>query len=128
MKKFVRPFDCPCMTAMIKGRKAIVCGGRDYADADMAEYLLTWLAPAAIAHGDARGADRLAHDWAIRHGVVVTRYPADWSLGRKAGPLRNQHMLEDFKPDFVVAFPGGRGTADMVKRAKEARIATYELL
>jgi hypothetical protein len=31
-------------------------------------------------------------------------------------------MLNEGKPDLVVAFPGGRGTADMVKRARAAGI------
>ena len=47
----------------------------------------------------------------------------DWKkYGKKAGPLRNQQMLEEGKPDLVVAFPGGNGTADMVRRAKKANI------
>jgi hypothetical protein len=107
--------------------RAIVCGGRDYDDAAMVENILTQLAPSAIAHGDARGADRLADNWAVRHRVLVIRYPADWTVGRKAGPLRNQHMLEDFKPDYLIAFPGGRGTADMMNRARNAGLHIYEL-
>jgi hypothetical protein len=40
---------------------------------------------------------------------------AEWErLGRKAGPIRNQRMLEEGKPDLVVAFPGGTGTAGMM--------------
>ena len=31
-------------------------------------------------------------------------------------------MLDHGKPDIVVAFPGGRGTADMVKRAEDAGV------
>jgi hypothetical protein len=35
----------------------------------------------------------------------------EWDeLGKKAGPLRNQRMLDEGKPDLVVAFPGGGGT------------------
>jgi hypothetical protein len=107
--------------------RAIVCGGRDYDDAQMVERVLTKLAPTAIAHGDARGADRLADAWAVRHSVLVTRYPANWTVGRKAGPLRNQRMLEDFKPDYLIAFPGGRGTRDMMDRAQAAGLHIYEL-
>ena len=44
-------------------------------------------------------------------------------LGKKAGPLRNQRMLDDGKPDMVVAFPGGGGTKDMVRRAAKAGVA-----
>jgi hypothetical protein len=63
----------------------------------------------------------MAEWWAEGIGVRCDVYEADWiSLGRKAGPIRNQRMLEEGKPDLVMAFPGGRGTADMVRRGKEA--------
>ena len=55
-------------------------------------------------------------------------YMADWDgLGRKAGPIRNQRMLDDGKPDLGIAFPGGRGTADMVRRAREAGVETIQV-
>jgi hypothetical protein len=48
---------------------------------------------------------------------------ADWKrLGRKAGPIRNQRMLVEGKPDLVVAFPGGKGMAGMVTLARNASI------
>lgn len=42
--------------------------------------------------------------------------------GRAAGPIRNQQMLDEGKPHLVVAFPGGTGTADMVRRAQAAGV------
>jgi hypothetical protein len=48
---------------------------------------------------------------------------ADWEkLGRSAGPIRNQAMLDEGRPDLVVAFPGHHGTADMVRRARAAGV------
>jgi predicted Rossmann-fold nucleotide-binding protein len=32
----------------------------------------------------------------------------------------------DMKPDGVVAFPGGDGTADMVRRARAAGVKVWE--
>ena len=76
-----------------------------------------------IIHGDANGADRLASQWAVDNGLKVEPYPADWAKqGRAAGPIRNKRMLEEGKPDLVVAFPGGRGTANMTKQAGEAGV------
>lgn len=73
--------------------------------------------------GCARGADMLGIEWAEANGIEVARFPADWDThGRAAGPIRNQQMLDEGKPDLVVAFPGGRGTADMVRRTKAAGI------
>jgi hypothetical protein len=65
----------------------------------------------AVIEGDAHGADRMAGEWARRHGVENTKFCADWDrLGRKAGPIRNQLMLDEGRPDLVVAFPGGLRT------------------
>lgn len=45
----------------------------------------------------------------------------------KAGPDRNQRMIDEGRPDLVVAFPGGRGTADMIRRATEAGIEVFRI-
>lgn len=80
------------------------------------------------------GADALAEDWywhkiddGIR-GLYIERYPADWSLGRSAGPKRNRVMV-DSKPDIVLAFPLGesRGTRGTMKMALEAGIPVKQL-
>lgn len=80
-----------------------------------------------IIHGAARGADTLAAEWASLANVPVKAYPANWERdGVAAGPIRNRLMLLDGKPDFVIAFPGGLGTADMVKIARDAGIQVME--
>lgn len=109
------------------GQTVLVCGGRDYANRG---YLFSVLDRAHVAneigcviHGDAKGADRLAGEWAEMRGIEVEKYPALWDVhGRRAGPIRNQLMLDDAKPDLVIAFLGGAGTSDMVCRAKAAGI------
>lgn len=111
----------------INGQTWLVCGGRDFTDRDMLRNVMLDLmsirgCPARILHGAARGADTLAGEWAERMAIEVVAVPADWKThSRSAGPIRNQTML-DMRPDFVVAFPGGRGTADMVRRSREAGI------
>lgn len=67
-------------------------------------------------------ADRIATDWGS--GLTVERHPADWErYGRRAGPLRNQHMV-DLGADLCLAFQvnGSRGTADCIRRAERAGI------
>jgi hypothetical protein len=103
--------------------KVLVCGGRDYADAGFLYGFLDTLKPSVVVHGCAPGADSLAGRWATERGVPQEPYPADWQkYGRRAGPLRNEQMLREAKPDLVVAFPGGRGTAHMVRIAEEAGV------
>lgn len=81
-----------------------------------------------LAHGDAKGADRMARDWAKKRGIKVEKYPADWDEhGDAAGPIRNQEMLDDFEPDAVIAFEGHKGTLDMVHRARRYKVTVYWL-
>lgn len=100
----------------------MVCGGRDYADWNTIDSVLDLICPAVVIHGGARGADSLAGRWAREtHGVVEETFPADWDKhGKAAGPIRNQQMLDEGRPNLVVAFPGGAGTADMVRRSRSA--------
>jgi hypothetical protein len=81
-----------------------------------------------IVSGMATGADNAAVDWATTNWLKVHEFPADWKKhGKGAGPIRNQQMIDEGKPNLVVAFPGGNGTADMVRRAKKAGIEVIEV-
>jgi hypothetical protein len=113
--------------------RVLVCGGRDFDGRDLVfktldEMLIPpgeMLPPAAtIIHGASpSGADRWADEWAVVNWTGLAEYPADWSAhGKAAGPIRNQRMIDEGRPDVVVAFPGGRGTADMVRRARAAGV------
>lgn len=106
--------------------RVLVCGGRDYADQPKVFDELARLHAdkpiTLLIEGGARGADFLAAQWAHLNGVPRESYPADWSKGRAAGPIRNKRMLDEGKPDLVVAFPGGRGTANMIEQARRANV------
>jgi hypothetical protein len=70
----------------------------------------------------------LAGKWAAYNGIPIAEFPAQWDLhGKRAGYLRNKQMLEEGQPDLVVAFPGGRGTADMVRQSREAGVPVIEV-
>lgn len=112
--------------------KILVCGGRDYSDFDRLEDELNLICLAdgdfTIISGAARGADSLAIYYAKLYDVLLEVYPADWDKhGRAAGPIRNQQMLDEGKPDLVIAFPGGRGTQDMINRAEKAGIEVKQI-
>lgn len=100
--------------------RVLVCGGRDYNDAfqlnQEMDSLHREINIAELIHGAARGADSLAAAWAHSRGVADRPFPADWKAhGKSAGFIRNEVMLREGKPDLVVAFPGGKGTADMIR-------------
>jgi ABC-type Fe3+-hydroxamate transport system substrate-binding protein len=108
--------------------RVLVCGGRGYSDIERLYEVLDGihkLTPVTcIIEGGAKGADYLACRWSAWRGLNNhRRFNADWELyGSSAGPRRNLRMIEEGKPDLVVAFPGGRGTADMVAKAEAAGI------
>ena len=108
--------------------RIIVTGGRTYNDVELiARTLMTQTTcEDVIIHGGAMGLDHYASQWAKEHGREVVEYKAEWlRYGRSAGPRRNQRMLDDGKPDCVIAFPGGVGTADMVSRAVKAGVPVF---
>ncbi|MEA2825691.1 MAG: hypothetical protein QOG43_130 [Actinomycetota bacterium] len=112
--------------------RVLVCGSRSWADQGKVEEVLervtAGVAKVTLVQGDARGADRMAADVARRRGWAVESHPANWrSEGRSAGMARNQRMLLNGRPSFVVAFIDERdrpspGTRDMVRRARQAGV------
>ena len=106
--------------------RVLVCGSRLWADrVAVARRLAQLPRDTVIIHGGARGADTIAGYTARAFDLTVEEYPADWKRnGKAAGPIRNQRMLTEGRPSIVIAFHEdprlGRGTADMVRRAKAA--------
>ncbi len=127
----------------------LVCGGRDFKKYQFICRQLTlmaedWPMECKIISGAASGVDEIAIDWAQEMRLPWQEFSADWTDlshpdavirtrrdGTKydalAGHRRNQKMLDEGKPDLVVAFPGGTGTADMVKRAIKAGVKVIEI-
>lgn len=112
--------------------RVLVCGGRDYTDRDHVyrelDRLHKRLMIDVVIEGDASGVDRMAGYWARKNRVDNRKFKADWArLGKAAGHVRNRQMLEIGQPHLVVAFPGGRGTANMVKQARDAGLDVIEI-
>lgn len=114
------------------GRKRIVVvtGGRAFTDADLVDRALTAADPGMLIEGGARGADRLCREWAQARGVHVITMDALWDhYGRRAGMVRNAAMVEVARrlSAVLVAFPGGDGTADCVRRALGVGMTVIEV-
>lgn len=114
-----------------KGFRLLVCGGRDFEDEAAAFRALDaadMLRPVELViHGGAPGADTLAGRWAAIRGRECKVYRADWEgRGKAAGPERNARMLSEGKPNGILALPGGRGTADMVRKAKACGLPVWQ--
>ncbi|MBV8106061.1 MAG: DUF2493 domain-containing protein [Hyphomicrobiales bacterium] len=112
--------------------RVLVCGGRDWRDAELVEMALDRLRAErgpfdCLIHGGARGVDRIAGKWARKNGVLEWDFLPEWHrAGTHDGAARNQLMIALALPELVIAFPGGRGTADMVERAKAAGVEIIE--
>jgi predicted Rossmann-fold nucleotide-binding protein len=116
----------------LDGQTVLVCGGRRYSDHVTLGRVLADIHAekpiGVIVIGAATGADALAWAWAEKHGIQYAAFRADWdTFGKAAGPRRNRQMLDTTKPDLVVAFPGGRGTAHMVSIARAAGVKVIEV-
>jgi len=114
--------------------KVIICGSRDFNDYKYMEKCIerSGFNITEIVSGAAKGADSLGERYAKEHDIKLTRFPADWnSLGKKAGPIRNQQMIDYVYPDGgLIAFPINEsiGTRDSIRRAenKGLHVRVYE--
>lgn len=119
-----------------------VTGGRNYDNRQKLNLVLNRVLErfevTLLIEGGATGTDYWARLWAEEQGIKVKTYEADWNnilaaeavightpfgidYNKLAGFVRNQKMLDEGKPNLVIAFPGGRGTADMIKRTIKSK-------
>lgn len=128
-------------------------GGRDYSNRKRVEEVIDRLishygTDFTVVHGGASGADRLVDEVSTDRGITSKHvFPAEWKMScnvnfckpghrRKrgdgssycpaAGPRRNWAMV-DSGLDLVVAFDGGKGTADMMRRSHQAGITIWRI-
>lgn len=111
--------------------RLLVCGSRDWENKDLIKQEILELQKQyeieVIIHGACRGADLMSGQVAKELGIPMQQYPANWSLhGKSAGPKRNQQMIDEGNPNFVLAFHDdideSKGTKDMVLRAQKHNI------
>jgi hypothetical protein len=115
-----------------KGSKILICGSRD-AKADLIEdhieAVIFETQPSLLLCGGANGVDAGVEHVATKFGYAIAVFPASWSHnGRNAGPIRNGWMLRFGQPDYVIAFPGGKGTENMVMQAEKAGVPVIRIV
>ena len=104
-----------------------MCGDRNWTDKELIRTVFLALPKVSVLiEGEARGADILSREVALENGVAVLQFPALWQkYHRAAGPIRNTQMLEEGKPDIVIAFHDNlaesKGTLNMVNQSFHAR-------
>lgn len=107
--------------------KVIIAGGRDFSDynflKERCDFVLQNQTEVEIVCGKAKGADELGEQYGIERGFPIKMFPADWSMGKKAGYVRN-HQMAEYASDTehvggLIAFWDGKskGTGHMIDLA-----------
>ncbi len=110
--------------------KLIIAGSRGINDYNIVKhcYLESGLQATEIISGTARGVDRLGEQLANEFNIPIKRFPADWDgLGKKAGYVRNQQMVE-YADGLLALWDGeSKGTLHCINaaKAKQLVIAVY---
>ena len=120
--------------------KTIIAGGRDYHLTKSDYKFLDTLTITEVVSGGASGADKCGEKYAKFKDIPLKVMPADWSdlsepcilrYGRYnrvynalAEHKRNKKMAK--YAEAVVLFPGGKGTEDMFKTAKQLGLVIYD--
>ena len=114
--------------------KVIIAGTRTFSDYELlkrkCDKILGDKAPdIEIVNGGARGADRLGGKYAIEKGYKMKQFPADWSLGKAAGYLRNHEMAKYADAAIIFWDEKSKGAKHMIDLALKEdiglRIITY---
>lgn len=110
--------------------KTIIAGGRQFSptpsDREKLDALAMRLPITEVVSGMARGADLFGLQWAHSRGISVKRFYANWKReGIAAGHNRNERMAR--YASACILFPGGKGTADMKRRARAHNLHLEEL-
>lgn len=111
--------------------RLIIAGGRHLDDVALIRRALARaqaIRPITVLiHGGSGALGITAEDWAREMRLHVVRYPANWrEFGKRAEAIRNAFMLEDSRPDMLLALPGGTDTADLVTNAFGARVPVID--
>ncbi len=107
--------------------KVIIAGSRDITDAALIERAIaaSKFAISEVVSGACRGVDKIGEDWAKSKGLPLKKFPADWRMGRSAGPRRNLQMA--MYADALIAIPSDNstGTHDMIEKATNCNLQVY---
>ena len=109
--------------------RLVIAGSRNFDDYDLLESTLNEFIEfhsigdpdpgVLIISGLATGADLLGVEYANQKGYRVEKFPANWKLGRGAGPKRNLEMAKSANACIVFWDGISRGTANMIELAKK---------
>lgn len=108
--------------------RILICGSRNWTDKARIRAIIQLLVQTytnvIIIAGECIGVDLMTKSIALEMNLTYHGYPANWNAhGKAAGPIRNRQMLEEGKPDMIVAFSddiaNSKGTKNMLSISKK---------
>lgn len=113
------------MKTIIAGTRHLEMAGvlslllRDFSDWDITE----------VVSGHGGNVDLAGEQWAKINDLPLIIFPANWNLGRSAGPRRNRQMA-DYADALICIWDGkSRGSFSMIEEAQKRglRIKIFEI-
>lgn len=104
--------------------KVLISGSRDGCHMNIIKFMINYILEYypnrnyILIHGHAKGVDTLVKDYCEALNWKCISFEPDWkNLGKKAGPMRNQDMINT-NPDFGLFIPSltSKGTIDCYQR------------
>jgi len=92
--------------------KVAIIGSRGLTVDNIGEYIPK--EATEIVSGGARGIDRCAREYAIKHGLILTELLPDYKKYKKGAPLKRNLQIID-RADKVIAFWDGRSKGNRVR-------------
>lgn len=113
--------------------KTIIAGTRTIEDKNVVYFAIekSQFKITEVVSGKAKGVDSIGEKWAIDNNIPIIEFPAHWTqFGKKAGPLRNQEMVEYADALIAVWNGASSGTKDVINRARKngLKIFIYNIL
>lgn len=119
------------------GLTVLITGDRNWSDKKIIQTVLTDFQKVLeedfsqvitkVINGGCRGADKISTKVCEEMKIPCHEFPANWSLGKSAGPIRNRQMLDEGNPAVVIAFhsdlSSSKGTKNMILQAKQRGLA-----
>ena len=86
------------------------------------------LNPTEIVSGNSGNVDIAGEIFALELGLKVTRFKANWELGKKAGPIRNKEMALYADVLLLIWDGKSKGSANMKKEMLSLNKPVYEVV
>lgn len=104
--------------------RTIIAGSRDFSDYALLSQTLDGfkgLEISEIVSGGANGTDALGEKYANEKDIALKVFPADWTLGKGAGHMRNAEMALYTDTAIIFWDSESKGTKNMIEQMKKIK-------